>query len=63
MAHLWSANFREAIFISRYNYDRWYGAFKIIYGIRGMDFNTTEDNFSYGGDYIKVIMKGLMMKT
>ena len=53
MAHLWSANFRETIFISRYNYDRWYGAFKIIYGVRGMDFNTSEDNFSYGGDLYK----------
>lgn len=53
MAHLWSANFREAILIARYNYERWYGAFKVIYGVRGMDFNTSDDSYSYGGDIYK----------
>jgi len=50
MAHLWGANFREFIMIGRYNYDRWYGDVKLIFGRRGLDFNTTEDGFNYGGD-------------
>ena len=50
MAHLWGANFSEALIIGRYNYKRWYGDAKIIFGKRGFDFNTEEDNFFYGGD-------------
>ena len=50
MAHLWGANFSEAILIGRYNYRRWYGDAKIIFGKRGFDFDTTEDSFFYGGD-------------
>ena len=40
MAHLWSANFREAIFISRYNYDRWDGPLKIVNDVTGTEINT-----------------------
>lgn len=50
MAHLWGANFREAIFIGRYDRGRWFGDAKFIFGTRGFDFNTAEDSFSYGGD-------------
>ncbi len=50
MAHLWGANFSEAILIGRYNYRRWYGDAKVIFGKRGFDFNTAEDSFFYGGD-------------
>ena len=50
MAHLWGANFREAIFIGRYDRGRWFGDAKFIFGTRGFDFNTEEDSFSYGGD-------------
>jgi hypothetical protein len=50
MAHLWGANFREVIFIGRYDYGRWFADAKFIFGTRGFDFNTAEDNFSYGGD-------------
>lgn len=50
MAHLWGANFREAIIIGRYDYGRWFGDAKFIFGTRGFDFNTEEDSFSYGGD-------------
>jgi hypothetical protein len=50
MAHLWGANFREVIFIGRYDLGRWFADAKFIFGTRGFDFNTTEDNFSYGGD-------------
>lgn len=50
LAHLWGANFRELILIGRYNYKRWFGEAKFITGIRGLDFNTDTDAFSYGGD-------------
>lgn len=50
MAHLWGANFSEAILIGRYHYKRWFGNAKLIFGVRGLDFNHGSDNFSYGGD-------------
>jgi len=50
MAHLWGANFSEAILIGRYKYKRWYADAKLIFGVRGLDFNNGTDNFSYGGD-------------
>ena len=50
MAHLWGANFREFVLIGRYNYKRWFGDAKMIIGQRGLDYNTDEDSFSYGGD-------------
>lgn len=50
MAHLWGANFSEGIIIGRYNYQRWYGDAKMIFGKRGFDFNTADDAFFYGGD-------------
>ncbi|GAA4234836.1 hypothetical protein GCM10022291_15230 [Postechiella marina] len=50
MAHLWGANFSEAVLIGRYHYKRWFGNAKIVVGNRGLDFNDGTDNFSYGGD-------------
>tara|TARA_R110002049_G_scaffold293731_2_gene478991 strand:- start:35939 stop:38032 length:2094 start_codon:yes stop_codon:yes gene_type:complete len=50
MAHLWGANFSEAIIIGRYHYKRWFANAKFIFGVRGLDFNDGTDNFSYGGD-------------
>ncbi|MFV9552333.1 gliding motility protein RemB [Algibacter sp. PT7-4] len=50
MAHLWGANFSEAIVIGRYRYKRWFADAKLIFGTRGLDFNNETDNFSYGGD-------------
>lgn len=50
MAHLWGANFSEAILIGRYHYNRWFADAKLIFGVRGLDFNDGTDNFSYGGD-------------
>ncbi|PKQ44377.1 gliding motility protein RemB [Confluentibacter flavum] len=50
MAHLWGANFSEAIIIGRYYYKRWFADAKLIFGVRGLDFNNDTDNFSYGGD-------------
>lgn len=50
MAHLWGANFSEAIFIGRYHYKRWFADAKFIFGTRGFDYNNGTDNFSYGAD-------------
>lgn len=50
MAHLWGANFSEAIIIGRYHYKRWFADAKVIFGMRGLDFNDGTDDFSYGGD-------------
>ena len=50
MAHLWVANFSEAIIIGRYRYKRWFADAKLIFGTRGLDFNDGTDNFSYGAD-------------
>ena len=50
MAHLWGANFSEAILIGRYHYNRWFANAKLIFGMRGLDFNDGTDDFSYEGD-------------
>lgn len=50
LAHLWGANFNETIFIVRYSKDRWFANSKIVVGKKGFDFNSTSDNFSYGGN-------------
>ncbi|REE80853.1 hypothetical protein BX611_2511 [Lutibacter oceani] len=50
LAHLWGSNFNETIFIARYTKDRWFANSKIVIGKKGFDYNTTADNFSYGGD-------------
>ncbi len=50
LAHLWGANFSETVLIGRYNYNRWYVDAKLVFGLRGLDFNDGTDNFSYGGD-------------
>jgi hypothetical protein len=50
MAHLWGANFSEAVVIGRYNYKRWFADAKLVFGSRGLDYNNGTDDFSYGGD-------------
>lgn len=50
MAHLWGSNFSETILIGRYHYNRWFADAKLIFGVRGYDYNDGTDNFSYGGD-------------
>jgi hypothetical protein len=53
MAHLWSTNFRELIFIVRYNKGRWFADGKINTGVRGYDFDTPTNAANYGGDIYK----------
>ena len=53
MAHLWGANFSEAVLIGRYRFKRWFADAKLIFGKRGLDFNNGIDDFSYGGDIFR----------
>ncbi len=50
VGHQWGGNFREAILIARYQQGRYFADAKLTYGIRGLDFNTAEDTFNYGGN-------------
>lgn len=50
LGHNWGANQKEVVLIGHYNKNRWFGFAKLIYGIKGFDFNTPEDNFNYGGN-------------
>lgn len=53
MGHQWGGNFREFVGIARYFKGRWFGDAKFTYGKRGLDFNTPENMFNYGGDPYK----------
>ena len=53
VAHLWGANFSEAILIGRYHYKRWFANAKLVFGTRGLDFNDGTDTFSYGSDIFR----------
>ena len=48
IAHLWGANFWEAIGIARYKNNRWFGNAKLIFGNKGFDFDSSDR--TYGGD-------------
>lgn len=48
LAHPKGANFREVIGIVNYNYRRWFGIAKFIYGEQGLDFEG--DDTAFGGD-------------
>ncbi len=50
LAHLWGANFREAIGIMNYTKNRWIANAKIVIGKKGFDFADGTDTKSYGGD-------------
>ena len=53
MGAQWGGNFEEFIAIAHYHKGRCYADAKITYGVRGLDFNTTQNNFNYGGDIYK----------
>jgi hypothetical protein len=50
MGHMWGANFRELVGIARYFKGRYFGEAKLIYGQRGLDYNTASNTFNYGGN-------------
>ena len=53
MGHAWGGNARELIAIARYHKGRYFADAKVNYGIRGLDFDTAEDSFNYGGNIYK----------
>ena len=53
VGHQWGGNFKELIAIARYHKGRYFADAKITMGTRGLDFDTTEDNFNYGGNIYK----------
>lgn len=50
LGHPWGGNLKELIFIGRYFKDRWFADLRCHFGVRGLDFNTVEDSFNYGGN-------------
>lgn len=50
LGHQWGANFSEFIAIARYHKGRFYVDTKFTFGERGLDFNTVEDSYNYGGN-------------
>jgi hypothetical protein len=50
LGHNWGGNFKEFIAIARYHKGRYFADAKITLGTRGLDLNTTTDNFNYGSN-------------
>lgn len=53
LGHQWGGNFNEFIAIARYQKGRIFADAKITTGTRGLDFDTLEDSFNYGGNIYK----------
>ncbi|MFV8373722.1 gliding motility protein RemB [Flavobacterium sp. LB1P71] len=53
VGHQWGGNFKEFIAIAHYHKDRYFADAKITMGTRGLDFDTTQDSFNYGGNIYK----------
>lgn len=53
MGHQWGGNFQEFIAIARYFKGRWFADAKLTYGKRGLDFDTIENSYNYGGNIYK----------
>lgn len=50
LGHQWGGNFQELIAIARYHKGRFFVDSKLTIGKRGLDFNTTTDNYNYGSN-------------
>jgi len=53
VGHQWGGNFKELVAIARYHKGRYYTDAKFTIGTRGLDFDTPEDSFNYGGNIYK----------
>jgi hypothetical protein len=53
LGHQWGGNFREFVAIARYHNGRYFADAKITLGERGLDFDTVENSFNYGGNIYK----------
>lgn len=52
MGHLWGANFREVIAIANYYKGRWFANAKLVYGVKGFDFDTATNSYNYGSNIL-----------
>lgn len=50
LGHNWGGNFKEFVAIGRYFKGRYFADAKITFGERGLDFNTPDNMFNYGGN-------------
>ena len=53
IGHQWGGNFQELIAIARYHKGRYFADAKFTMGTRGLDFDTTDNSFNYGGNIYK----------
>ena len=53
LGHQWGGNFKEFVAIVRYHNNRYFADAKFTFGERGLDFDTAEDSFNYGGNIYK----------
>lgn len=53
IGHQWGGNFEEFIAISRYHKGRLFADAKFTVGKRGLDFDTAENTYNYGGNIYK----------
>lgn len=53
IGHQWGGNFEEFIAIGRYHKGRLFADAKFTIGKRGLDFDTAENSFNYGGNIYK----------
>ncbi|PXY45512.1 energy transducer TonB [Flavobacterium hydrophilum] len=53
IGHQWGGNFEEFVAIGRYHKGRYFADAKLTVGKRGLDFDTAEDSFNYGGNIYK----------
>jgi hypothetical protein len=53
IGHQWGGNFKEFIVIARYHKGRYFADAKITSGTRGLDFDTADNSFNYGGNIYK----------
>ncbi|KRD08055.1 gliding motility protein RemB [Flavobacterium sp. Root901] len=53
IGHQWGGNFEEFIAIGRYHKGRLFADAKFTIGKRGLDFDTAENTFNYGGNIYK----------
>ncbi len=53
LGHQWGGNFQEVIGVARYHRGRIFADAKITAGVRGLDFDTDENQLNYGGNIFK----------
>ncbi len=53
LGHNWGGNAKEFVAIARYHNGRYFADAKFTYGVRGFDFDSTTDNYNYGGNIYK----------